>query len=49
MKFLIIVVLVCLAGLALWPKKPGWKRTPARTWPAGRGKNGLKPRLAPRL
>ena len=47
MKLFIIIVLMCLAGLAwVWPKKPGLKRTTARTWPAGRGKTGLKPKLA---
>jgi len=49
MKLFIIIVLMCLAGLALWPKKPGLKRTTARTWPAGGGRTGLKSKLAPRL
>jgi hypothetical protein len=50
MKLFIIIVLMGLVGLAwVWPKKPAWKRMPARTWPAGRGKTGLKPKLAPPL
>jgi hypothetical protein len=50
MKLLIIIVLMSLAGLAwVWPKKVGFKRTTARTWPAGRGRTSLKPKLAPRL
>ena len=50
MKLFIIIVLMCLAGLAwIWPKKPGLKRTTDRTWPTGRGRAGLKPKLAPRL
>jgi hypothetical protein len=49
MKLSIIIVLMCFVGLAwVWPKKPGWKRTAARTWPARRGKTSLKPKLAPR-
>jgi hypothetical protein len=32
MKLFIIIVLMCLVGLAwVWPKKSGWKRTPALT------------------
>ena len=50
MKLFIIIVLMCLVGLAwVWPKKLGLKRPTARTWPVGRGKMGLKPKLAPRL
>jgi hypothetical protein len=50
MKLFIISVLMGLVGLAwVWPKKPAWKRSTARTWPAARGKTGLKPKLAPRL
>ena len=49
MKLFIIIVLMGLVGLAwVWPKKLAWKRTTARAWPAGRGKTGLKPKLAPR-
>jgi hypothetical protein len=49
MKLFIIIVLMCLAGLAFWPKKPAWKRSTARTWPAAPRKTGLKPKLATRL
>jgi hypothetical protein len=50
MKLLIFILLMWVVWLAwAWPKKPAWKRTPARTWPAGRGKTGLKPELASRL
>ena len=50
MKLLIFIVLMCLVGLAwVWTKQPGLKRTTARTWPAGRGRAGLKPMLGPRL
>jgi hypothetical protein len=50
MKLFIIILLMGLIGLAWgWPKKLGLKRTTARTWPSGRGKPGLKPKLAPRL
>jgi len=49
MKLFIIIVLMCLAGLAwVWPRKVGLKRTTARTWPSGRGRASLKPKLAPR-
>ena len=49
MKILIIIVLMGLGLAWVWPKKVGLKRTTARSWPAGRGKTGLKPKLAPRL
>jgi hypothetical protein len=46
MKTLIFLALMGLVALALlWPKKSGQKRMPARTWPAGRRKLGLKPKL----
>ncbi len=44
--FILIIALVCLVGLAwVWRKKPGLKRTTARTWPAGRRKMAAQPRL----
>jgi hypothetical protein len=49
MKLFIFILLMWCVWLAwAWPKKPVWKRTPARTWPAGRGKIGLKRKFASR-
>jgi len=46
MNVFLIIALVCIIALAwLWPRKPGLKRTTARTWPAARGKMGAKPKL----
>lgn len=42
-----IIALVVIVAMALfWHEKPALKRTPARTWPAFRGKKGAKLRLA---
>ncbi|HEY5911185.1 MAG TPA: hypothetical protein VJA21_11340 [Verrucomicrobiae bacterium] len=50
MKLIIILALAGLVWLAwVWTRRPSPKRTTARTWPPGRGKAGLKPRVAPRV
>jgi hypothetical protein len=51
MNVFVIVALVCFVALAwFWlNKKPALKGSPARTWPASRGKPGAKPKLTPRL
>jgi len=49
MNVFIIIAVVCIVGLVwLWRRNPGLKGpgTPARTWPASRGKSGAKPKLA---
>ncbi len=50
MNVFVIIGLVCFVAIAwFWLKKPALKGTPARTWPASRGKTGAKPKLTPGL
>jgi hypothetical protein len=49
MTIFTIIGLVTIIGLGWhwFNKRPALKGTPARTWPASRGKFGAKPKLTP--
>ena len=45
-SILVIIALFSLVALAwFWPRNTGLRHTTARTWPAGRGKAGLRHKL----
>ena len=46
MNVIVIIALVCTVALTWrWLKKSGLKGSPARAWPASRGKRGAKPKF----